>query len=131
MPITPEEATDQTVAEYFDALRAMDADRWVATFAPDAISNDPVGTPPLHGHEALRAFVTGVFSLFASFGLIENNVFLAGNTAAVKWTGKGKGKNGATVTFEGIDVITVDDSGKIILVNAYWDPNPILAAVQR
>ena len=126
MPITP----DQAVSEYFAALRAMDADRWVDTFAPTATSNDPVGTPPLHGHEALHGFITGVFGLFKTVGLTENNVFRIGNTAAVKWTGHGVGKNGASVTFEGIDVITVDDSGKIVLVNAYWDPAPAIAAVQ-
>jgi hypothetical protein len=31
----------QAVAEYFSALRAMDVDRWVDTFAPDAESHDP------------------------------------------------------------------------------------------
>jgi steroid Delta-isomerase len=122
--------TEQAVAEYFAALRAMDADRWVATFAPTATSNDPVGTPPLQGHEAIRAFITGVFSLFENCGLTENNVFIAGNTAAVKWTGYGTGKNGRSVSFEGIDFITVDDSGKISLVDAYWDPAPVLATVQ-
>jgi steroid delta-isomerase len=121
---------ETTVAEYFSALRAMDVDRWVATFAPTATSNDPVGAPPLHGHDALRAFATGMFGLFQNVGLTENSVFIAGNTAAVKWTGAGLGKKGASVTFEGIDVITVDDSAKIILVNAYWNPAPVLAAVQ-
>jgi steroid delta-isomerase len=126
MPLTPAQA----ISEYFAALRAMDIDRWVNTFAPTATSNDPVGTPALHGHEALRGFITGVFSLFKTVGLTENNVFLIGNTAAVKWTGAGEGKNGKSVHFEGIDVITVDDSGKISLVNAYWDPAPVIAEVQ-
>jgi steroid delta-isomerase len=121
---------EQTISEYFSALRAMDVDRWVNTFAPTATSNDPVGTPPLHGHDALRAFATGMFSLFQTVGLTEDNVFRIGNAAAVKWTGNGTGKNGKSVTFEGIDVIEVDASGKIILVNAYWDPAPVLATVQ-
>ncbi len=120
----------ETIAEYFSALRAMDADRWVATFAPNAVSHDPVGAPPHHGHDALRAFVTGAFSLFTSFGLTENSVFVNGNMAAIKWTGAGVGKNGVSVMFEGIDVITVDDSGQIVHVNAFWDPGPPLAAVQ-
>lgn len=126
MPLTPAQA----VSEYFAATRAMDADRWVDTFAPTATSYDPVGTPPLNGHEALHGFIAGVFSLFKTIGLTENNVFLNGNTAAVKWTGQGTGHNGKSVTFEGIDVITVDDSGKISLVNAYWDPTPVIAEVQ-
>ena len=118
------------VVEYFAATRAMDADRWVATFAPNATSNDPVGAPPLVGHEALHAFISGIFSLFHTTGLTENSVFITGNTAAVKWTGSGNAKNGKSVSFEGIDIITVDDSGKISLVNAYWDPVPVMTAIQ-
>lgn len=125
MPNKPAE----TIAQYFAALRAMDTAAWVDTFAPDAISNDPVGAPPMHGHAALIAFADGIFSLFTNVGLTEQNVFLNGNTAAVKWIGTGTGKNGAAVTFEGIDVITVNEAGKISLVNAYWDPTPVVAAV--
>jgi steroid Delta-isomerase len=118
------------VAEYFAATRAMDADRWVATFAPTATSNDPVGAPPLHGHAALHAFISGIFSLFHTTGLTENSVFITGDTAAVKWTGSGNAKNGKSVSFEGIDIITVDAAGKISLVNAYWDPVPVMTAIQ-
>ena len=83
----------------------------------------------MHGHPALTAFADGIFSLFTNVGLTEQNVFLNGNTAAVKWIGTGTGKNGAAVTFEGVDVITVNEEGKISLVNAYWDPTPVIAAV--
>jgi steroid delta-isomerase len=129
MPNTPDQLA-ATVAEYFAALRAMDADRWTATFAPTATTNDPVGTPAHTGHDDIHAFITGIFSLFNTVGLTEDHIFPAGNTYAVKWTGAGTGKNGKSVTFEGIDVITLDDSGKIALVNAYWDPTPVLTAVQ-
>lgn len=121
---------EQAVAEYFAALRAMDVDRWVDTFAPDAVSHDPVGAPAHNGHAAIRAFLTGVVSLFETFGLTEDRVFLAGNSAAVKWTGCGIGRNGRSVTFEGIDVIECDGEGKIIAVYAYWDPTPVVTAVQ-
>ncbi|MDQ6662863.1 MAG: nuclear transport factor 2 family protein [Acidobacteriota bacterium] len=125
MPTTCEQA----VAEYFAALRAMDADRWVNTFASDAVSHDPVGVPPHHGHAALRQFLTGVLSLFQTVGLTEEHIFIAGNSAAVKWNGQGVGRNGRAVTFEGIDVIDCDAEGKIATVRAFWDPGPVIAAV--
>lgn len=100
----------------------MDVERWVNTFAPSAISNDPVGAPPMHGHQALREFLTGALSNFTSFGLTEDQVFAAGNSAAVKWTGRGVGKNGANIHFEGVDVIDCNDEGKIVMVRAFWDP---------
>ncbi|HSY70186.1 MAG TPA: nuclear transport factor 2 family protein [Edaphobacter sp.] len=119
----------QAVAEYFSALRAMDVDRWVSIFAPDAESHDPVGTPPLLGHDALRQFLTEIFSVFETIGLIEDHIFVTGDSAAVKWTGLGRGRNGKDVIFEGIDVIECNPDGKIISVRAYWNPAPIVAAV--
>jgi steroid delta-isomerase len=120
----------QTVAEYFAAIRAMDVERWVDIFDANAISHDPVGTPSMHGHEALRQFLTQVNSGFEIISLTEDNIFINGNSAAVKWTGKGKGRNGKSVTFEGVDVIECNDAGKIVLVHAYWDPGPVMAIIQ-
>lgn len=107
----------------------MDVDRWVNTFAPDAESHDPVGTPPLVGHDALRQFLTGIFSVFETIGLTEDHIFVVGDVAAVKWTGLGRGRNGKDVVFEGIDVIECNPDGKIISLRAYWNPTPIIAAV--
>lgn len=124
-----EHLIEVAVAEYFKALRAMDVEAWVATFAANAVSHDPVGSVPLEGHGALRQFLTGVLSLFENVGLQEQQVFIAGNEAAVKWTGYGRGKNGRDVRFEGIDIIVVDERGKISGVRAYWDAGSLIAAV--
>ena len=107
----------------------MDVERWVNTFAADAVSHDPVGTPAMHGHEALRQFLTHVTAGFNTVGLTEDSVFINGDTAAVKWNGAGVGKNGAEVLFEGIDVIQCNAEGKIVLVHAYWDPGPMMKAI--
>ncbi len=123
------EPIDHAVKAYFEALRAMDVDAWVKTFAADAVSHDPVGSAPLEGHGALRAFLTGVLGLFERVGLTEDQVFILGNEAAVKWTGKGRGKNGRDVHFEGIDIITVNEAGKIQTVRAYWDAGAVIAQV--
>ena len=120
----------QAVAEYFAAIRAMDVERWVNTFAADAVSNDPVGTPPMQGHEALRQFMTHITSSFQSVGLMEECVFVNSNTAAAKWIGKAVAHNGKSIDFEGIDVIQVNDEGKIALVHAYWNPAPVMAILQ-
>ena len=120
---------EQAVKAYFKALRAMDVEAWVGTFAADAVSHDPVGSPPLEGHGALRAFLSGVLGLFERVGLQEDRVFIAGNEAAVKWTGQGRGKNGREVRFEGIDVMTVNEAGKIQTVRAYWDAGEVIAQV--
>ena len=117
------------VAEYFAAIRAMDVQRWVNTFAPDAVSHDPVGKPPLHGHDELGKFLAQILSGFDTVGLTENSVFINGYSAAVKWTGEGIARNGKAVRFEGIDVIHCNEQGKITSVHAYWDPAPVMAVL--
>ena len=107
------EAIPIAVAEYFAATRAMDMEAWVATSAEDAVSHDPVGGPAIEGHEGLRQFFQGVTEGFELAGLTEDHVFVAGNGAAVRWTGHGVGKNGREVSFEGIDVFEVNEEGKI------------------
>lgn len=120
----------KVVADYFAATRAMDALAWLATFADDAISYDPVGAPPTAGHAALRQFFDGITGAFEKVGLTEDHVFVNGNEAAVKWTGRGTGKNGRAVTFEGIDVFEINDAGKIQTIHAYWNPAAMMAELQ-
>src|SRR5215208_2947100 len=117
-----EEMILKVVGDYFAATRSMDVEAWLATFAVDAISHDPVGGRPLEGHDSLRQFFGGIAGAFEAVGLTEDSVFVSGNEAAVKWTGRGVGKNGRQVTFEGIDVFKFNDDGKIQTIWAYWNP---------
>jgi steroid delta-isomerase len=121
------EIVSQTVKDYFAALRAMDEQAWINTFAEDAISNDPVGAPPIVGHQKIREFFQSVTAAFKEVGLTENDVFIVGNTAAVKWTGRGISKQGRNVVFEGIDIIQLNGAGKIQTVDAYWNPAEMMA----
>jgi steroid delta-isomerase len=124
------EAIQRVVADYFRATRSMDIEAWLATFAKDAISYDPVGGQPLEGEDSLRQFFAGIAGAFETVGLTEDSVFISGNGAAVKWTGQGVGKNGRRVTFEGIDVFEVNDGGKIQRMWAYWNPAAMMAELQ-
>lgn len=123
------DTVEMAVADYFKALRDMDVEAWLRIFDENAVSHDPVGSPPLVGHAGLRKFLTGILGLFDNVGLQEQQVFVAGHEAAVKWTGYGRGKNGRDVRFEGIDIITVNDAGRITNVRAYWDAAALLAEV--
>lgn len=121
------EVVSKAVKSYFAALRAMDIPAVVNTFAEDAISYDPVGAPPSVGHQKLREFFETITAAFKEVGLTEDHVFIAGNSAAVKWTGRGISKQGKTVHFEGIDVIEVNEAGKIQTLHAYWNPAEMVA----
>jgi steroid delta-isomerase len=117
----------RVVRNYFLSIRAMDAEAFANCFAEDGTTHDPVGTPGITGREGLREFFASICKNFKSVGLTEDAVFVAGNGAAVKWTGKGTSNNGREVKFEGIDVIEVNADGKIQTVHAYWNPAEMIA----
>lgn len=117
----------QAVRAYFAALRAMDEAAWVNTFADDAVSHDPVGSPPITGHQKLSEFYQSIAGAFKEVSLTEQEVFIAGNGAAVKWIGRGTSRQGKQVQFEGIDVFEVNELGKIQTLRAYWNPTEMVA----
>jgi ketosteroid isomerase-like protein len=121
------ETVSKAVKAYFAALRAMDQRAWVNTFAEDAVTHDPVGAPPTKGHQKLGEFFQTITAAFKEVGLTEDQVFVAGNGAAVKWTGSGISKQGRKVHFEGIDIFEVNEAGKIQSLQAYWNPAEMVA----
>ena len=121
------ERISRAVRAYFLAIRSMDADAVASTFAEDGTTYDPVGSEGVTGREAIREFFSSIYKNFKSVALNEDSIFVAGNGAAVKWTGKGTSANGTNVNFEGIDVFEVDADGKIRTVRAYWNPAEMIA----
>jgi steroid Delta-isomerase len=121
------EIVSKAVKAYFAAIRSMDEQAWVNTFAEDAISYDPVGALPIIGHQRLAEFFQTITAGFKEVGLTEDEVFIAGNGAAVKWTGRGVSKQGHKAHFEGIDVFEVNEAGKIQTLHAYWNPAEMVA----
>ena len=112
----------RAVRAYFLAVRAMDPEAVASTFAEDGTTFDPVSSPGITGRDGIREFFQSIYKNFKSVGLTEDFVFVAGNGAAVKWTGSGTSINGSEVRFEGIDVFEVNEDGKIQTLRAYWNP---------
>ena len=121
------EIISNAIKNYFAALRAMDERAWVRTFAEDAVTYDPVGAPPTYGHQKLAEFFQTVTAGFKEVGLTEDDIFIAGNGAAVKWTGRGISQAGRKVKFEGIDIFEINEAGKIQTLHAYWNPAEMVA----
>jgi steroid delta-isomerase len=121
------EIVSRAVKAYFAAIRAMDEHAWLETFAKDAVSHDPVGSTPITGHPKLAEFFQSIAGAFREVRLTENEVFISGNCAAVKWTGRGTSKQGKQVNFEGIDVFEINEDGKIQTLHAYWNPAEMVA----
>lgn len=118
------------VAQYFSAIEEMDPDAWVACFAEQGTSYEPGASTPLRGHTALRQFLVNVLGAFQTIAMVEDHVFQSGNRVAVKFTGRGTGKNRRTVVFEGIDVFEINQEGKIQTMWGYWNPAAMMAQLQ-
>lgn len=119
-----------TVDRYFAAVAALDADAFVACFAPDGISYDPVGARPSEGPDGLRRFVAGITRTFREMVLTPDDTFHAGDQVAVRWTGRGVSHEGVHVEYAGIDVFAFDDEGRISRLWAYWDPRELFAQLE-
>ena len=124
--ISPDRVS-RAVRGYFLAIRAMDPQAFANAFAEDGTTYDPVGTPGITGRQAIREFLESICKNFKTVGLTEDSVFVAGNGAAVRWTGKGTSSGGREVNFEGIDVFEVNQDGKIQTIHAYWNPAEMIA----
>ena len=118
------------VARYFSAIGEMDPDAWAACFAEQGTSYEPGSPTPLQGHAALRQFLAGVLGAFEKITMTQDHVYQSGNRVAVKFTGRGTGKNGRKVVFEGIHVFEINQEGKIQTMWGYWNPAAMMAQLQ-
>jgi steroid delta-isomerase len=115
---------------YFAGMRSMDAERFFAAFADDAVVYHPVGMPPLEDREALRRFyVDGVLGAFRHVSVDPDQIIIVGNEAAVKWTAHGTTHAGKAVEIGGIDIATINEAGKVQQLRSYWDPGELNAEV--
>lgn len=121
---------ENTLARYFGAIRASNTQAWAGTFADGALVYDVTGDPGQAGRIGLRQFFTSHRGMFESLSLTEDDVVIAGDKAAVKWTGRGAGKNGREVRFEGVNVFEIGPEGKIRLAWSYWNPEAVIAQIQ-
>lgn len=125
-----QEAVQEAINHYFAAICNLDAAAFIACFAADCVSHDPVGAPPISGHEGLRNFFGGILATFDKLHMAETAVYINKNEAAVHWQAEGVGKNGKSTTFSGIDLFTINEDGKIAALRAYWNPRAMMAQLK-
>ncbi|AFZ33386.1 ketosteroid isomerase (plasmid) [Gloeocapsa sp. PCC 7428] len=124
------ELIQKLVKSYFSSLQMMDAAGWAENFTEDAVIYDPVGNPPSKARENAQAFFGLLSMAFEKLELSQDNVFIAGNGAAVKWTMRGLGKSGKQGITEGISVFEIHESRKIQQVSSYWDDAAMMAQIK-
>ena len=120
----------ELVTAYYAAVSARDVDVIATLFAPEAVMRDPVGTPPLTNDAARRERYALIAAAFASFEMSAQDVIVAGDEAAARWTATGRTPAGKEVRFEGISTFAFEASGRISMMSAYFDMASLTAQVQ-
>lgn len=121
--------SEQTIADYYAALRSLDRDLWVSLFADEIRLRNPVGEPVMSGKEGVARFFETMAEQFESVAIHEQFVIAHPLEAAVKWKCFGETANGKEVQFEGIDIFQFDSDGRITRLDGYWDAAPLIDAL--
>ncbi len=113
------------VERYVELVASGTADEVAALFAADATVEDPIGTEPYVGHEAIRGF-------FATFAGLDRSTRLVtlragGGQAAFHFVVETRAGD-KTFRVEPIDVMTFDDAGLITTMRAYWSDTDMVVS---
>lgn len=117
----PPEQIEAAVEEVFAGFATFDVQRVVNNFAPDAVVEDPVGTPPIQGKQAIAAYLETYPTLFSQIKLYSLDVKVGGQEAAVKWRLRFTTKTGKVFFIDGIGFFKFNQEGKIQTEKEFFD----------
>ena len=123
MPTPTHEHMTATVHAYAQAFLDENIDAVAQLYASNAVVEDPVGSAPYRGIEAVRAFYTASIATGAKL-FIDGPVRTAGNVAAFAFAVRVT-LNGVAQQIDVIDTFTFDDHGKVVEMRAYWGPQNV------
>lgn len=116
-----EEDMKAALQAYIDAFNAKDAEALVSLFAEDAILEDPFGSEPIQGKEAIAAFYRRGVRVVTKMMLVAPIRGSHGNAAAMAFDFE-MDLRGRKVSARAIDVMEFDEAGKVSRMRAYWGP---------
>lgn len=112
----------QFVKEYFDAVfGAPQVSAFTELFTPDGVLEDPVGTPPLRGREAIAQFLASARPLVERMEVEIHDVISCGSESAVRWSVVLLTRRGARVPNAGIGIFSFDDQHRLRHVREFYD----------
>ncbi|WP_424212364.1 nuclear transport factor 2 family protein [Streptomyces sp. BI20] len=122
MPVSEQRMKDVLTA-YVEGFAAGDAEALIGLFAPDAIWEDPVGTEPRKGIEAIAEVYRHAAA--DTFLTLDTEIRAShGNEAAMAFTVDTR-HEGRRLRIKVIDVMTFDEEGRIARMRAYWGPSDV------
>lgn len=121
-PVLPAAQVRAVVDAYVRAFATRDHALYVSLFADDGTVEDPVGSPPVRGHEALGAFFDGATAGGPlTLELAPDGVRVAGNHVAFAFT-LHLDAGAQVLLLPVIDTFDLDPDGRIRAMRAYWSP---------
>ncbi|MDY7021310.1 MAG: nuclear transport factor 2 family protein [Cyanobacteriota bacterium] len=112
---------ERLLKEYYRQVASLNSEGWLATFTDDALVYDPVGKPPINVKQDADKFFEILSKFYEKLEVVPDQIFVAGDGAAVKWTMDVTARNGRTATVEGIAIFELNEAGKIQKLQSYWD----------
>jgi steroid delta-isomerase len=118
--LTPQQM-EAVIEDAFAGLVAFDVQRVVNNFAADAVVEDPVGTPPIVGTQAIAAYLETFPTLFSQMKLYSLDIKTGGQEAGVTWRIRFTTKTGKVFFLEGIGHFKFNQDGKIQTEKEFFD----------
>lgn len=116
-----EQQMKQALQAYIDAFNRSDAAGIVALYADQATVEDPVGSPPMQGREAIAKFYDMGIATGAKLKLAAPIRGSHGNSAAMAFDVELNMPQGPA-RIRVIDVMTFDAEGRFASMRAFWGP---------
>lgn len=119
--VVSEQQMKQALQAYIDAFNRNDAAGIVALYAEQATVEDPVGSPPMQGSEAIAKFYAMGIATGAKLKLAAPIRGSHGNSAAMAFDVELNMPQGPA-RIRVIDVMTFDAEGRFASMRAFWGP---------
>jgi len=128
--LTPEQI-EALVTDVFNKFAAFDAQGTAALYAPDGTIEDPVGTTPIQGTQAIIAYLETFPTILNEIRVQHFDVTVAGQEAAIKWRLRFKTKTGNVFFVDGVGIFKINPDGKVQSDREYFDYAYFLAQLQQ
>jgi steroid Delta-isomerase len=128
--LTPEQI-EAIVTDVFNKFAAFDAQGTASLYAPDGTIEDPVGSPPVQGTQAIIAYLETFPTILNEIRVQSFDVTVCGQEAAIKWRLRFKTKTGNVFFVDGIGIFKINEEGKVQSDREYFDQAYFLTQLQQ
>jgi steroid delta-isomerase len=118
--LTPEQI-EAIATEMFNRFAAFDAQGTADMFAADGTIEDPVGSTPIQGTQAIIAYQQTFPTILNEIRIQSFDVTVAGQECAIKWRLRFKTRTGNVFFVDGIGILKINEQGKIQSDREFFD----------